>query len=158
MSTSRLLNILVLLVNSEFFVDDIFILAILIIRTVVIIIFIVVIIVALVIVVLCNIFLPRRLIILIHDSNLVTILAALLSIQRVLPRPRTLLIFLRRNIDLLLILMLLVLPSLPSPTMVVVASSSRLGFDVGLPDQKILVPIPLLVLLSVNKECGSLLA
>lgn len=129
-SAPRLLHILVLLVHSELLVDDIFVLTVFI-FVAVIVLFLIVVLIGIV-VVLGNVFLARCFVILIHDSDLVAVLAVV-GVERVLPRHRALIVLFGSDVDLLLVLMVVV-SSLPSAAMVM----AGLGSDVGLPYQQVL--------------------
>ena len=71
------------------------------------------------------VFLSRCFVILVHDSDLVAVIAVVV-VERVLPRHRTLIIVFGSDIDLLLVLMV-VFSSLPSSTEVMAWFSCNVG-------------------------------
>lgn len=131
--TPRLLYILVLIINSELLVNDIFVLTVFVVVAVIII-FILGVILVTIVVVLGHILLSRSFVILVHDSDLVAVVA-IVSVQGVLPGARAVVVFLGGDVDLVRVVLMVVVPSLPASTVVM----ARFGSDAGLPDQYILL-------------------
>jgi hypothetical protein len=128
-----LLDILVLVVDSKLFMDDIFVLAVLVVVAVVIILIFVVVLVT-ILVILGHVLLARGFVILVHDSYLVAVIAVV-GVQGVLPRARAVVVFLRGDVDLVLVVLMVAISSLPAPAVVM----RLLGRNVRLPDQYILL-------------------
>lgn len=130
----RLLDILILLTQTELFLYDVLILTIFVIIAILIVLIVVFIIA--IIIVLCYILLTRCLIILIHDSDLVVRILKFIAIKGVLPNPGTMIVIISGDIHLLLFALMMVFSSLPASLM---GLSCVLCLDVGLSDQQILL-------------------
>lgn len=129
-----MLDILILLTQTELFLYDVLILTIFVIIAILIVLIVVFIIA--IIIVLCYILLTRCLIILIHDSDLVVRILKFIAIKGVLPNPGTMIVIISGDIHLLLFALMMVFSSLPAS---LVGLSCVLCLDVGLSDQQILL-------------------
>jgi hypothetical protein len=130
-SAPRLLDVLVLRAHGELLLVDVFVLAVLIVVAVLIIILVLILIA--IVVVLGDVFLARRLVILIDDSDLMTVVVVVV-VERVLPRSWAVVVLLRGDVDLLLARGVVV-PSLPTAAVVL----DSLGCVICLAYEKVLL-------------------